>query len=505
MTRAPHRSREGLARAPGLVRILAFASGSALFGALLPGASVHAQAAAESGALDSGAADSHPDGPPTADLDTADLDTADSDTASSDHGGSPAVEASRADSSAVGSASADSRPESSAAVPSPPPDLATVIGLDLTAALPAPLDPGAFLPPPPSGRGPTRPYFELHGFLSTWLTLVQDPVPAVEGRDSFRLRFAVLRVDARLSDQVRMLARLGFMAPGNPLLDFEATWEPLSEVALSIGQMRMPFGASATTLAPQLVFLDRPRYVQAMLKTTFRDVGLLVHSGARGVFDGVLHYRLAVMNGGGRLGISTPRGLNEPERFLYIGRVMVDVGRLVTGGPRDRLVLGGSYARSRDPGIDTGDLAADRVLADSILGRRLTPLGLERETQVGGVDLTFSASGFWAQAEWMYLDSSSVDGSAHTRSQGASLELAYTPDWHPYDTASLRIAMRGEYFDPSLDRSGDESGTALAGLDFDATHGVRVGVFGGATIFRDGTRGREEAAAELTLRAQYGF
>jgi hypothetical protein len=400
----------------------------------------------------------------------------------------------------------ESSPEESPPPATRPVDgLSTAIGLDLTAALPAPNDPGSFPPPPPSGPGPTRPYFELHGFVSTWLTLVQDPVPGVEERDSFRLRFAVLRVDARLSDQVRMLARLGFMAPGNPLLDFEATWEPLNELAVTIGQLRMPFGASATTLAPQLVFLDRPRYVQAMLKTTFRDVGLLVHSGARGVFDGVLHYRLAIMNGGGRLGVGTPRGLNEPERFLYVGRVMVDLGRLVTGGPRDRLVLAGSYARSRDPGIDTGEVAADRVLADSILGRRLTPIGLERETQVGGVDLTFSAAGFWAQAEWMYLDSVAVDGSAHSRAQGASLELAYTPDWHPYDTASLRVALRGEYFDPSLDRSGDEAGTVLAGLDFDATHGVRAGVFGGASVFRDATQNREVPAAELALRAQYGF
>jgi hypothetical protein len=383
--------------------------------------------------------------------------------------------------------------------------LATAIGLDLTAALPAPLDPGSFPPPPPTAAGPTRPYFEVHGFLSTWVTLVQDPVPGVEERDSFRLRFAILRIDARPADQVRLLARLGFMAPGNPLLDFQATWEPFSEVALSIGQMRMPFGASATTLAPQLVFMDRPRYVQAMLKSTFRDVGLLLHSGARGVLDGALHYRLAVMNGGGRLGVGTARGLNEPERFLYVARVMVDLGRLVTGGPRDRLVLGGSYARSRDPGIDTGDVAADRALADSILGRRLTPLALERETQLGGIDLTFSAAGFWAQAEWMYLDSAAIGGSAHTRAQGASLELAYTPDWHPYETASLRVALRGEYFDPSLDRSGDETGTALAGVDFDATHGVRAGVFGGATIVHDAMQNREVAAAELTLRAQYGF
>jgi hypothetical protein len=65
--------------------------------------------------------------------------------------------------------------------------------------------------------------------------------------------------------------------------------------------------------------------------------------------------------------------------------------------------------------------------------------------------------------------------------------------------------VRAEYFDPSLDRSGDESGTVLAGIDLDATHGVRVGVFGGATVFRDAMMSRELAAAELEARAQYGF
>jgi hypothetical protein len=75
----------------------------------------------------------------------------------------------------------------------------------------------------------------------------------------------------------------------------------------------------------------------------------------------------------------------------------------------------------------------------------------------------------------------------------------------PWDTASLRIALRGEYFDPSLDRSGDEAGTVLAGVDLEATHGVRAGVFGGATIVHDAMQNRDGAAAEITLRAQYGF
>lgn len=384
------------------------------------------------------------------------------------------------------------------------PPASPIVGLDLTNALPAPLDPTAFpaLPAPPIAR----PFFELHGYLNVWATLVQDAVPTIAERDSLRLRWAILRVDAHPIEHVDVLVRVGFQAPSNPLLDFFATWGELDALQVTVGQMRLPFGASATTPAPQLVFLDRPRYVQDFLKSTFRDVGVMLHSGPRGLLDGTVHYRAAVMNGGGRLGVGASRGLDEPERFLYVGRVLVDAGRVVTGGARDRLVLAASYARSRDPAIDTGDAATDRTLADSVLGRRLVPFASERETQLVGADLTFAAAGFWAQAEWMFLDSVAlVAGASHVHATGASLELAYTPDLHPYRGASLSFGVRGEYEDPDLDRSGNETGTVLGGVDFTAGLGIRVGAFGGATVFHDTTTNADRASAELTARAAYGF
>jgi hypothetical protein len=145
------------------------------------------------------------------------------------------------------------------------------------------------------------------------------------------------------------------------------------------------------------------------------------------------------------------------------------------------------------------------VQADSILGRRVTPIDRERETQLGGIELTLAVAGLFVQAEWMYLDSVAVDGSAHARAHGASLEVAYALPWRPYEGASLSVAARGEYFDPSLERAGDESGTTLLGVDFTAAPGARAGVFGGATIFRDATQMREVASVELQARAQYAF
>lgn len=383
------------------------------------------------------------------------------------------------------------------------------VQLDFAGSRPAPIDVGAFPARPRDATPDTEawpaPPIEIHGFLSVWATPWIEPIPGIETRDLVRLRSAIVRVDARLAPEVRVMVRLGFTGVVNPLFDFVGTWEPTSELALSVGQLRIPFGASATTPANQLVFPERPRHVQAMLKSNYRDVGVLVHSGARGLFDGLLHYRAGLFDGGGRLGVGQVRAASEPERVLVVARVLLDLGRLLFEGARDRLVLASSYARSRDPAIDTGEPLGDRVLADSILGRRLAPHAHERETQLLGLDLTLVVDGFWMQLEWMYLDSIALDGAAHVSAHGASLELAYTPPWHPWGQAAVRFSLRGEYFDPSLAEPGRQTGVALAGIDLDATHGVRVGVFGGATIFRDAARDAEAAAGELSVRAQYGF
>ncbi|MCS6857200.1 MAG: hypothetical protein NZM37_05775 [Sandaracinaceae bacterium] len=378
-----------------------------------------------------------------------------------------------------------------------------LFGLDWSRPLLPPIDPAAFPPLPPSEER-QRPPVEVHGFTAIWITPHQERIPGVEVRDPFRLRFAVLRVDAHLSPHVRVLSRLGLTLPQYPLLDFVGVWTPTNEVAFSFGQMRMPFGASATTLAPQLVFPDRPRYVQAMLKATFRDVGVMLHSGDRGIADGILHYRLAVMNGGGRIGTSVRRPIDGIDRLLMVGRVLVDLGRLFTHS-KDRVVVGVSYARVRDPAVEAENEEEAKEFADSMLGRRLVSYHQDRITQVIGADLTISLLGVWVQGEVMFLISTPTGGGERRQALGASLELAYSPDWHPYGNASLRGALRLEFFDPNSGRAGDESGTILAGLDFDATRGIRAGVYGGATVYRHLEEQKEVGAGEMTVRVQYAF
>nr|MBP6830255.1 hypothetical protein [Deltaproteobacteria bacterium] len=227
----------------------------------------------------------------------------------------------------------------------------------------APADPAAYpaAPAPASAApaAPSAPGVELHGFVAGWFTPWAEASPS-QARDAFRLRFAVLRVDAQLARNLTVLGRLGLMVPDSPLLDFHATWTPHDAVGVSVGQFRLPLGASATTLAPQLVMLDRPGYVYSMTKIAFRDVGVMVHSSPRGIADGLLHYWLAATNGAGRLGVGPSRAPGPVENYLYAARALLDVGRLFMSAPQDRLALGATWVHSHDPAINTGNVTTDR-------------------------------------------------------------------------------------------------------------------------------------------------
>ncbi|MGE0397447.1 MAG: hypothetical protein AB7T06_12045 [Kofleriaceae bacterium] len=357
--------------------------------------------------------------------------------------------------------------------------------------LPAPVDIAAF--PPRSVEPEPRPLgVELHGFLATWWIPWSEEGPSAAS-DALRLRFAVLRVDARPAPKVSVIGRLGLMLPDSPLLDLAATYQPHEAIGLTFGQFRLPLGAAATTLAPQLVMLDRPRYVYAMTKLAFRDVGAMVHSGPAGLLDGMVHYRLAVASGSGRLGsgISRPPAATE---YLVAGRVLVDAGRF--------LVVGLSYARSRDPAIDTGVIANDRALAANTLGRTLVPFGDKRVTHLAGADVTFSRGPIWAQAETMYLRSHATVGDAHASSLGVSLEAGYTlPVRLPI---VLQLAVRGERFDPNRDLVADTQHIGSFGLNA-TTARLRWSAFVSVTRFEDVMTGDPRHAGELAVRAAATF
>ena len=365
---------------------------------------------------------------------------------------------------------------------------------------PVSTDPAMYPPLRPAAR--PRPFVEIHGFAALWMMLATDDAAPQHATETFRLRWAILRVDAHPIQQLHFVLRLGLMLE-NPLLDLSVTWTELPYLNVTFGQFRMPLGASTTTLGPQLVMLDRPGYVYAMTKATARDLGLMIGTGEEGLANGVVHYRLAVAAGNGRILVGDPTRVRDARDLLWVGRVILDAGPLITRGMR--LALGGTVAWTRDEAIDEGEPALSRAAAANQLGRVWTPFDHQRETLLAGADLTFSALGVWAQAEWLFMESRATDGSVGRRSTGASLEAAYMLPWRIEEQVAFQLAARGELVDPDLDRPGDDYAILVLGLNAYPVSFVRVSIFGQATFYRAATSGNDAVGGESTLRATASF
>jgi hypothetical protein len=336
----------------------------------------------------------------------------------------------------------------------------------------APADVAAF---PAAAIGPERPPgFELHGAIIPWWT----PWSQREDASAWRFRLAVLRFDARPAPGLSVIARLGFHVEGSPLLDLAATHYPIPALGLTFGQFRMPLGAAATTLGPQLVMLDRPAYVNAMTKQTFRDLGVMLHGPVAG--QAGVHYRVAFASGAGRVGAGDVRP-PDAHQGLVVGRAMFE-----HRAANSRVLVGATGAYSRDPATD------DPIAVAGVLGRTLAPFDHARTTLLAGGDATLALGPLWLQAELMYLRARATDGSLTRRAFGASLELGWTLPRRLADHA-LQLAVRGERFDPDRALASDERDLFVAGLNVSRGR-LRWSAFG--------TFG---ASAEITFRAVASF
>lgn len=373
---------------------------------------------------------------------------------------------------------------------------------------PAPPDIAAFPARLPNDAPALEPGVELHGFVAAWVTPWAE-TSAQNPPDTYRLRFGVLRVDARPARHVSVLARVGLMLPNSPLLDFALSYTPSDYVGVTVGQFRLPIGAAATTLGPKLVMLDRPSYVYAMTKQTFREVGVMIHSSERGIGHGVLHYRLMAAGGAGRLGAPASRPAADLSDSLIAARAIVDFAPLLGWPLRERLALGASYARSSDPAIATGDAARDRELAGSALGRTLAPIQHERVTQLAGADATLQLGPVYAQAELLLLHSRARAASVRRAGFGTSLDLAYTLPLRPWSLFDLQLASRAEHFNPRLGRAGEPGSNdevQLLSLGLNALAGpIRASIFASFSFFEDAQTQRRDRASSLTLRAAASF
>ena len=174
--------------------------------------------------------------------------------------------------------------------------------------------------------------------------------------------------------------------------------------------------------------------------------------------------------------------------------------RSLRADPRDRQSLGLTYAREHAAAIATGDLARDKELAASVLGRTLVPFGRARTTQLAGADATVARGPLWAQAEAMYLHSRPDDGGPRRAARGASLELAATLPGRPGGLGAVQLAARGEVFDPNVDVGGDALVVGSLGANLLPAPSWRVSIFTSLTRFERGAPPAAATAAEVTAR-----
>lgn len=388
-------------------------------------------------------------------------------------------------------------PPSASALPSAPPPAASVPPSAPAAAAAAPAaTPGAVAVPTPSWAD----LVDVHGFGVVWLTVPHDPAtPAWAERpvDTFYVRFARLLVQARPSPDFHAFAHVALENP-NPFYNFELTWRGLSFVHVTAGQMRIPFGGSITTPGPTLVMWDRPWFAYQMSKEAIRDIGVMVHSPMRtGVLDGALEYYFGMFNGAGRARANMPILNRDLQEYLFIGRLVFNAAPLLGMPANSRLALGVSYAHVVDDPAAADPMQAP-VEAIHFLGGRLTPFTTQRETQLASVDLIFTAYGFRAQAELMYLASSALDESAFSRALGAYLELAYT-----IQMIRLQPAARFEYFDPDFDTGGRRSMVFSLGANFAIDESMQVSAF--YSHLRNEQMGAEGTDNRLRIRYMIRF
>lgn len=397
----------------------------------------------------------------------------------------------------VGPVSSDAQ-ATQATAPTAPADPSPII-LGTGPSMPPSTDPGMF--PPARAAQQPRPLIELHGFTALWLSPVVDDEAPSHAVDTFRLRWAVLRFDAHPTAHLHVLTRVG-LSVEVPLLDASISYTQLPYLNVTAGQFRLPLGAAATTLSPQIVMLDRPSYVYAMTKSTFRDLGVMIGSGDAGVLDGALHYRLGVASGNGRALASVQAPAESAEDLLWYGRVLLDARPWLSAPTR--LAWGATVAFTHDPALDTTDAAAARREATNLLGRTWTPIAYARDTMLAGTDITLSAGAVWTQAEWMWLASNPIGDAPTRKATAGSLEVAYTLPWRAGPVA-FQLAARGEHADPDLDADDDAYTIATGGLNILPSPSVRVSAFGQGTLYRDADTGGDRSGAELHLRLGVGF
>lgn len=325
-----------------------------------------------------------------------------------------------------------------------------------------------------------------------WAHPYVEPTFPDKNQEVFRLRAGRVFLEAKPTDDITATVQMALEIKAI-LHDYKLTWSKFDYANVTVGQFKLPLGASVLQPLPELVMLERPDFIIKMTKAGFRDLGVMLHTG-KGT---MVEYSLGAFNGTGRVNFGQP--LNDVSALdaLLTGRVAMNFAPLFAG-KQDRLTLGFTGARSSDravPGQD--DPKYDKSQLGNFLGTSVALTKKDRTTYLGGADLNFSMYGVWVLAEVMVLDSIANDGSEEKKSRGAYLEAAYT-----IPGINTQLAGRVENFDPNLDAEKNEAMTYTAGLNQKINKHLSVGAFGTRAEYVEPKTATTPAAAKVGHRVE---
>lgn len=224
------------------------------------------------------------------------------------------------------------------------------------------------------------------------------------------------------------------------LTDGYAAWTGSKIVSIRFGQFKTPFGYEQLFSDPALLIIERSLANDRL--TLSRQLGLQISATS---LDRRLSAAAGVFNGNG-----VNNGLNDNEKFLFVGRVTAVPVQAKRSDQEVRWSLGAGAYTTQDSSLTLNDFG---FRGNAFSGKR-SGLGLDTQVRFGLFDL-------WA--EYLRAQFKPVDSipSAKLISEGGYVQGSYF-----LVPKKFQGVVRYELFDPNRDLGGNSTKTWLLGLNY---------------------------------------
>jgi hypothetical protein len=240
-------------------------------------------------------------------------------------------------------------------------------------------------------------------------------------------------------DKLQLFVQPELGTPTPKLLDYELTWQPVSEVGLRVGQFLTPMTRAFLTPVPLLQFNDFNR-VNVKFRAD-RDTGAMIFGATK---NGKLDYWLGAFNGNG-----IDKGGNDDTSMMGVARVAVNPVRAMPY--HETPSLNGPVPCGIAIGVNgVADRAhPTKVVTDPTTGAQST-VALPAETRLtGGADIAIAYKSFTFLGE-AFAKMVDPDGGQRSFAYGAYAQAGIFAI-----PKRLEIAIRGGFMDPNRNNDKD--------------------------------------------------